>query len=339
MTRVGRGTFPDSVQHVISRFVNDEFRICGACERLEYLRRFARALPHCDWTALAYALMSSHTHLCLYAGNDPSSALMQPLNSGFARYLNRTQGRTGPVFAGRHKTVRFEGETIARLLAYIHNNPVRARVVGDPADSDWTSHRAYIGDVKAPPFINVELGLALAGFSSTPSGRLAFHDFVRSLSSEGRDDAMSGRTMEEDRARTREVAGAPVEVRAPEVYVGSGGRTRRVEVVMRPFTPVRPRWPGHPLEVLGEVASVTGVGVEALQGRGRRGEVVRGRRLALYAWTRHLNRRLGEMAGLLGISDPAASYLVRTRIDRGIETAARDLAARLWGHDRERAGK
>ena len=50
--------------------------------------------------------------------------------------------------------------------------------MADPADSPWTSHRAYLGLVEPPPWLPVERGLALCGFDASARGRLAFHEFV-----------------------------------------------------------------------------------------------------------------------------------------------------------------
>jgi REP element-mobilizing transposase RayT len=178
MPRYRRQIAPGSVQHIISRFVDREFRLECNRTRDEYLRRVPAAIARTDWTVLAFALMSSHVHWALRAGSRPSAAFIKPLHTGFAGWLNATQGRLGPVFADRHRSVTCEGESAASLLAYIHNNPVRAGVVSNPSDSSWTSHRAYLGLAAAPKWLDVEGGLQLCGFPVTTTGRDAFHAFV-----------------------------------------------------------------------------------------------------------------------------------------------------------------
>jgi putative transposase len=130
------------VQHVISRFVNREFRFDPYGARDEYLCRAARVLGRSDWRALGFALMSSHVHWVMRAGAHSSAAAVKPMHAGFAAWLNTVEGRSGPVFADRHRSLTFEGETAAALIAYVHNNPVRAGLASDPADCSWTSHRA-----------------------------------------------------------------------------------------------------------------------------------------------------------------------------------------------------
>jgi len=90
--------------------------------------------------------MSTHTHLVTLDGDDPVGTFLHPLHTGFARWWNIAYGGLGPVFAERPKSIVMNGtERLAILVAYVHNNPGRAGVADDPADSDWTSHRAFIG--------------------------------------------------------------------------------------------------------------------------------------------------------------------------------------------------
>ena len=137
--------------------------------------------------------MSSHVHFGLVGHDDPLGAFLHPLNSRFGGWWNRQYGGLGPVFAERPKSVVVDrDEQLARLVAYIHNNPVRAGLVDDPADSDWTSHRAFVGMVSPPPWLDVEWTLAAIGFSSSTAGRAAFHDYVVSRAAMPRDPVLSG---------------------------------------------------------------------------------------------------------------------------------------------------
>src|SRR5207253_2547042 len=103
----------------------------------------------------------------LIAGRSRAEALFKPLHTGFAGWLNHVQGTLGPVFADRPLFVAVASARAACLLAYVHNNPVRAGVVASAARSTWTSHQFYLDARPAPPWLRVEQGLALAGFDTT----------------------------------------------------------------------------------------------------------------------------------------------------------------------------
>ncbi|MEJ7603015.1 MAG: hypothetical protein WKG01_34325, partial [Kofleriaceae bacterium] len=105
-------------------------------ERARYLWLLGRALERSDWRCFAYAVMSNHVHLALQAGSQPLAGWLRQAHVPFAMWLNERRERIGPVFVRgpRLRAVRPEGA--ARLVSYIHNNPVRARVVTRASDSD-----------------------------------------------------------------------------------------------------------------------------------------------------------------------------------------------------------
>jgi hypothetical protein len=334
MPRYRRQTPAGSVQHIISRFVNREFRFdTGAPSsrdaRAEYLRRASHVLGRSDWRALGFALMSSHVHWAMQAGSRPSAAVIKPLHAGFATWLNATQGRLGPVFADRHRSLTFEGESAALLLAYIHNNPVRAGLVRDPVDSRWTSHRAYLGLAAAPPWLDVELGLHLCGFPATSAGRLHFHEMVVAHSSRARGLDLSGGDMEARRNDARSAHGVPVEITSPTIALDDDAE---VAVSVTPQIPQgcceRPLWMGHAGTFLREVTRATGTTTMEMQSRSRIRRVVDARRLALVTWTHELHRPMVELGMVLGLASSTTAELVASAAPC-VRAAAAALAKRV----------
>lgn len=309
---------------MISRFVDREFRLDVDGARAEYLWRAARALDSCDWRALAFALMSSHVHWALQAGQRSSAALIKPLHVGFAAWLNKREGRLGPVFAERHRTLTFESDTAAALIAYIHNNPVRAGLVSDPADSSWTTHRAYVGLEPAPAWLDVKLGLHLCGFAATASGRLAFHDMVRARVRDPKSLEVSAEDLPNHRRRARAQAGAPVEIATPTACAGVEGLELHVPVITPTLCSLRRRWDGDPTLVLERIEQATGLSRAELQSKRRPRSISEARRLALLVWTHELNRPAIEMAHLLGLSSSSAAGLTSSA-----SATTRELATAL----------
>ncbi len=160
-----RSTVPGEVHHVISRFVEQRFFLNSVEERSYYLRLLGNAMGKTDWHLLAYALMSSHTHLALIGGARPSESFSRRINSPYANWYNELHHRIGPVFAARARITITRTQHVGDLIAYIHNNPVRAGVVRRASKSTWTSHRAYIGLESAPPWLHHERGLELSGLA------------------------------------------------------------------------------------------------------------------------------------------------------------------------------
>jgi putative transposase len=323
MPRYARIHAPGALVHVVSRFVNGEFRLSGATERAATLERISWALARTDWTLHAYALMSSHLHLALTAGRAPQERLTKSLLISLARYLNHAHGRFGPVVAGRPTSVVLPHDRMGALVAYLHNNPVRAGVFDGPDDSDWTSHRAWAGCVAAPPWLAVEAGLRCAGFAPNAAGRAAFSQFVRERVGMPREATLSGRTLDEVRVRTRAATALPVELSSPD---------RRAEDAVHcvdyygPLT-VEQRWAGDLARLVRRAAREVRCPVEAVRSHVKWRSAVEARRLVMVVGAWFFRRRVSELAAALTISTPSASRLLQ-RGER-VLAAARTIAAEL----------
>src|SRR5215467_11293888 len=135
--RMARLFVPEVVYHLIWRFVDRRWFFTADEERETYLRMLGHALSQTEWRCLAYALMSNHIHLAAVAGRDPLGPWAKAVNSNFAQWMNQRHGRLGPLIADRPRAHATAPEKEAGVISYIHNNPVRARVVERASDSTW----------------------------------------------------------------------------------------------------------------------------------------------------------------------------------------------------------
>jgi hypothetical protein len=166
MARGGSSAESGGIYHVIANFTAKEWFIDSEGKRQMYLALFGAALATSDWRCFAYAVMSSHIHLALVAGRDSLASWMRSAHTSFARWLNDTRGRKGAVFVKGPNFLAYEPQGVGRLINYIHCNPVRGGAASAPHLSTWTSHRAYLGLAARPEWLDVRLGLELAGFSA-----------------------------------------------------------------------------------------------------------------------------------------------------------------------------
>ncbi len=301
MPRFRRLIRPGDLVHLISRFVDGRPRLSCHTERDEYLRRLGAHLERSDWKLLSYALMSTHVHHALVAGLEPFELLIKSVHAPFAGWLNRRQGCLGPVFADRPKTLVVDPLWAARLIAYHHNNPARAGVVRDATASSWTSHRAYLGEVAAPDFLSVELGLELTGFGVSRAGRQDFAAYVASRQAEPRDPMLSGDLRRASR-ELRRALGAAVAIQHPGT--GPDGLD---------YAPAAPaaRWEGSLEPVISLVAFHRGLTPLEISGPCRRCDVTSARRLVAVI-AGQLGRSNRETGLLLGVSEAAVRKLRRT---------------------------
>jgi REP-associated tyrosine transposase len=166
MSRTPRSFQPGVVYHLISRFIDHEWFITHDRERACYLELLGASLARTDWRCLSYAVMSSHIHLATVAGQEPLDRWIRRVHGPFAEIVNQSIGRIGSLFVRGPKAIETPPDRVASLIAYVHNNPVRAGVARNATQTDWTSHRAFLGLDDQPKWLCVEEALSRAGFGS-----------------------------------------------------------------------------------------------------------------------------------------------------------------------------
>jgi putative transposase len=100
----------------------------------------------------AYALMPNHVHLLVTPEAKVGPArLMQGLGRWYVRYFNERHGRTGTLWEGRYRSSLIDSERYFLACSrYIELNPVRAGIVANPSDFDWSSFRGNACDGSDP---------------------------------------------------------------------------------------------------------------------------------------------------------------------------------------------
>lgn len=114
-------------------------------DRRFYLKCLAKFAARRCCAIHAYVLMSNHVHLLVTPGtNGAAAAMLQDLGRTYVRILNTVHGRTGTLWEGRFKSSLVDSENyLLTCHRYIELNPVRAGIVGHPADYPWSSYPHY----------------------------------------------------------------------------------------------------------------------------------------------------------------------------------------------------
>jgi REP element-mobilizing transposase RayT len=102
----------------------------------------------------AWSLMPNHFHLLVECPTGGLGRSLQFLQARFSARMNRHHTWDGPVFKGRYRNRVVRSDPYwGYLFAYVHLNPVRARLVSEASEPCWTSHRAYLGLDPAPEWL------------------------------------------------------------------------------------------------------------------------------------------------------------------------------------------
>lgn len=177
MGRKPRLHYPGALYHVILRGNAREKIFFANIDRNRFYLFLQEGVERYRFRVHAFCLMTNHIHLALQVGDIPLSRIMQSLVGRYTRWVNWRKGRVGHLFQGRYKAVMVDANAyLAELVRYIHLNPVRAKMAGDPDEYPWSSHRAYCGK-ETIAWLTTEFVLSSMS-ESEPDARLIFCEFV-----------------------------------------------------------------------------------------------------------------------------------------------------------------
>jgi putative transposase len=130
-----------------------------------------------------FCLMPNHYHLALCNRKPNLSEAIQHLNGVYALWWNATHRKVGHVFQGRYKDqIVQHDEYLLSLVRYIALNPVRAKLVHDPAEWQWSSYGCIAGLRPMPAFLSADPILKTFGEADLPSLRDRYRRHVMAFS-------------------------------------------------------------------------------------------------------------------------------------------------------------
>lgn len=140
MPRVARTVFAGLPHHVTHRgngretvFFNDDDRICYLTWLKEYADKHKLEI-------IAYCLMTNHVHLVAVTFAEESlHKVLRPLHMRYAQKINRERGCDGHLWRGRFFSSPLDEGYMWAAVRYVERNPVRARMVRQAGDYDWSS--------------------------------------------------------------------------------------------------------------------------------------------------------------------------------------------------------
>ena len=155
MPRRPRVEYPGALYHVITRGNQRQRIFYDDLDRTKYLEILSRLKQAYSFRIPAYVLMLNHVPLLLETGAVPLSRVMQRLSSGYTQYFNRRHRLAGHLFQGRYKAILCDKDSyLLELSRYLHLNPVRAKVVRDPAEYPWSSYGGYVQESRGQKWLD-----------------------------------------------------------------------------------------------------------------------------------------------------------------------------------------
>ena len=146
MPRNPRNSYQTSFFHIIVQGIKKEYIF----NETKFLNSYKNLLitneTKFDIKLLAYCIMNNHAHILIYTDRtEEMSKYMKSVNTTFATYYNTERKRVGYVFRNRYKSEPiYNQKYLINCIAYIHNNPVKARIVNHQSQYKYSSYNDYI---------------------------------------------------------------------------------------------------------------------------------------------------------------------------------------------------
>lgn len=147
--------------HIYNRGNNKDQIFFQDSDFQSFLNKYFRYCHHVFET-FAYCLMTNHFHLLVRVRereeqrkvfqifSDPKKAIQNPskhlsnLFSSHAQSVNKREGRTGSLFQKNFKRREIDSnEYFLKSFIYIHQNPIKHRLVTDFCEYKWSSFQYY----------------------------------------------------------------------------------------------------------------------------------------------------------------------------------------------------
>lgn len=162
MPRKARTISSTGIYHIILRSVNQHIIFEEDTDYQKFLYILSDCKTKFDIDIYAYCLMDNHIHLLLYSSSEALSSFFQSLGTRFVRWYNSKYSRSGHLFQERFYSDPIETSShYLATLVYIHNNPVKAKIVRFPSEYRWSSYNAFYG--QKDPLTNVSHSYDIAG--------------------------------------------------------------------------------------------------------------------------------------------------------------------------------
>ena len=294
MPRRPRRLIEGGIYHVYNRSASGEEIFSDPETAISFLNLVRQTKDRDGWTVFAWALMSNHFHFVVRTSSVPLSRGMHSIQSSFGHRFNRRFGRTGGVWQSRYQAKLVdESGYLARVILYVHLNPIRAGAVENLVDDVFCGHREIVRRTRKPL---IDVDDALLCFSpSSRSARRAYGASIRV----GIESIRNGTVMDSPRFRLLEWSDRELKATSGQEHIDEFGRsTGRVRETLTAE------------QYLAEVCNLLETGVERLASRSKDRPTAELRRLAAALGVERWRQRCKDLAAVLEKNPDVVSYWV-----------------------------
>ncbi len=133
------------IYHIVQRGNNKAFIFDDQLDKAQFLDIIKRVNEKYPFNMLYYVLMDNHYHFLLEMQDISISKIMQAINYGYSKHYNKKYHRTGTIFGSPYKAYYIKDtKYLIRVIQYIAENPVKAKLVKQASAYKWSAHSEII---------------------------------------------------------------------------------------------------------------------------------------------------------------------------------------------------
>ena len=184
MSRPLRIEYPGAWYHVMNRGRRGENIFSSPKDFRTFIELLKEGAEHWHVKISAYCLLSNHYHILIQTPLGNLSRFMRHLNGVYTQRYNRIHECDGQLFRGRYKAILVEEDSyLLELVRYIHRNPLKAGIVKDINQYEWSSHAGYLSEENQSAWLHKDFVLTM--LSTDARQRLStYQKFVNQEDSE-----------------------------------------------------------------------------------------------------------------------------------------------------------
>ena len=167
----------EAIYHLVCRGNNQRRIFLSSRDYKKFLKILMETKNKFPFFLYAYSLIPNHYHLEIETIDVSISKIMHFINNRYVKYFNRRYKRSGHLFENRFYCSLIDNESYFWQVArYIDLNAVKAGLVKNPKDYQWSSYQFYCQKEYKDKLIDRERFLKFGGDESLEELR---QDYVR----------------------------------------------------------------------------------------------------------------------------------------------------------------
>lgn len=146
MPRAPRQKSQSGIYHIMLRGINQQIIFEDDEDYQKFIEILKNYKTVSGYKIFAYCLMSNHIHLLLKVVKEDIDQVMKRIAGSYVYWYNWKYYRKGHLFQDRFKSEPVEDDTyLLTVIRYIHQNPVKANIVKNVSNYEYSSYDEYIG--------------------------------------------------------------------------------------------------------------------------------------------------------------------------------------------------